>query len=383
MRVLVNAANLNGAGALGVGVSLIPALLRTCPDVDFRILVPDRKQFRDLNLESSAEVKYFAFERSRNSLNRLRQLRTVVPDAARGCDQCLTLGDIGPLKMPCPQSVYLQQALFVYSPAELNGVGVWSPLKRLYLRRYFKKLCTQIENLFVQTPVIADRVSKVYGFDRTRIEVIPPAVPSGLLQSAGSDHHPVIHACRKPHRLLFLSAYYPHKNHAILPGLVRELRSRGLAENAQIYVTLDKATVPRRLYSEIENCSDVITDLGPLSREEVARAMHSATALFLPTLLESFTLVYLEAMAKGLPIFTSDRDFSRWCCGDMATYFEPTSAASIANALPQLPQVNDSVEQRQKAAASLARFPHSWDDVANRISRTMSLTTASAQKIGK
>ena len=63
------------------------------------------------------------------------------------------------------------------------------------------------------------------------------------------------------------------------------------------------------------------------------RACKSSSALFLPTLVESFGLIYLEAMKYGCPIITSDRDFSRWICGDLAMYFDPMDAISIANTI--------------------------------------------------
>jgi len=44
--------------------------------------------------------------------------------------------------------------------------------------------------------------------------------------------------------LLFLAAGYEHKNHVILPSLVRELRRRGLANIIQIFVTLDASKSP-------------------------------------------------------------------------------------------------------------------------------------------
>ena len=40
-HILVNATNLTGAGALGVGLSLIPALVRAMPNNVFVLLLPD------------------------------------------------------------------------------------------------------------------------------------------------------------------------------------------------------------------------------------------------------------------------------------------------------------------------------------------------------
>ncbi len=58
--------------------------------------------------------------------------------------------------------------------------------------------------------------------------------------------------------------------------------------------------------------------------------------MFLPTLLETFSASYLEAMAMDVAVVTADMDFSREICGAAAEYFQPTSAEDVANAILRL-----------------------------------------------
>ena len=53
----------------------------------------------------------------------------------------------------------------------------------------------------------------------------------------------------------------------------------------------------------------------------------------MPTLVESFGLIYLEALMFRLPILTSDRDFAHWMCRDLALYFDPMDPVSIVNTI--------------------------------------------------
>ena len=95
-------------------------------------------------------------------------------------------------------------------------------------------------------------------------------------------------------------------------------------------------------------------------------SISSSTALFIPTLVESFGLIYLEAMKYKSPILTSDRDFSRWMCGKLAMYFDPLDHISIADTLekyvenPSFHKYNKNVNQRLK------NFPKSWEKVTER-----------------
>ena len=58
--------------------------------------------------------------------------------------------------------------------------------------------------------------------------------------------------------------------------------------------------------------------------------------MFLPTLLETFSASYPEAMKMKKPILTSYLDFALDICGDAALYFDPTSAEDIADKILML-----------------------------------------------
>jgi len=180
--------------------------------------------------------------------------------------------------------------------------------------------------IFVQTPVMAS----AFGYIRHQIR-------SGSLRSQTVPSHirdcPTGHSLSdlpklangKPFRLLFLAAGHEHKNHGILPAVARELDRRGLAESVHIFVTLDPSAGKHEhnILSELSSFGHCISNLGRLPAEEVPRAFPNFERTFLPTLAESFGLIYLESMACGRPILTSDRDFARWMCGDLAFYFDP------------------------------------------------------------
>ena len=370
MKVLINATNITGAGQKATGASLIPALLESMPDSSFSLLLPDQAAFRRLHLPKNATCTFVQCpEGILNGFRRLKELFATVPQAARRvkADVCLTLGDIGPLSLPCPSVVFLNQPLLVYDLDELSGLGSWSPLKRLYLTRHFAWASRKAAYMVVPIPVMAERLVRMYGVDRQQIAVIPLAVPDHVMNSAPKSHlHPEIAICNKPIKLLFLAAYYEHKNHAILAAVAQAMRRRGLSGSVQIFVTLDEANIKSTsTYKHIQQYPDVITNLGPLPMSQVAGALRASTALFLPTLIESFGNIYLEAMACGLPILTSDRDFARWMCRDLALYFDPLDATSIVNAIEASLDLTKDVSYQKAVTQHLATFPNDWNEVAS------------------
>ena len=74
-------------------------------------------------------------------------------------------------------------------------------------------------------------------------------------------------------------------------------------------------------------------NIGPQPVTSGPALYKSCDALFLPTVLETFTATYPEAMCMQKPIITSDLDFARDICRDAAFYFDPTNSKEAAEAI--------------------------------------------------
>ena len=212
---------------------------------------------------------------------------------------------------------------------------------------------------------MAERLSRKYRVEKEQIVIISQPVPKHISDSSSSAFPPhAIVASQKPIKLLFLAAYYLHKNHAILFSVADELRRRRLTDLVHFFVTLDDAAAESAdLRKRLENYSDVITNLGRIPWQQVAATYKAATALFLPTLVESYGIVYLEAMVSGVPILTSDRDFARWICQNLALFFNPLDPVDIVDTILKLPWF-DLQNYQAEAKRHLASFPANWDEVA-------------------
>jgi glycosyltransferase involved in cell wall biosynthesis len=135
--------------------------------------------------------------------------------------------------------------------------------------------------------------------------------------------------------VLCLSAAFRHKNLTIIPEVVHILRTEHqfactfvvtLPEDSPLYREIRREAARRKV-------SNLIDNVGPLNLDDCVREYKRASALFLPTLFEIFSATYIEAMAMGVPIVTTDLDFAHDICGDGALYYEPLSPAAAADAL--------------------------------------------------
>lgn len=374
-RFFIDASNLTGTGGTIVGLNLLKFLSATSPDDTFLYYLPDTHEFRALKPTPNT---IFIFRKwpigIKNNLSRLFDLHIRLPSMVKSfkADACLTLGDIGPIKLSCKHIIFVHQPMLISSDSQLSGRGSWSFFKKYYLLKHFAVSLNNVSQIIVQTPIMAKHIAEQYQFDLRQISVMPQPVPEHVKSNTPCELHPVIASCRKPIKLLFLSQYYSHKNHAILPLVLREIKKRGMQDSVQIFTTLDEKCVSSVTYlRDLFLQSELITNLGIVPMRDVSSALCASSALFLPTLAESYGLIYVEALTCCVPILTSDRDFARWMCKDLAIYFNPLDPISIVDSITQLFSA-PIPDYASRAKERLSEFPRDWQDLAGAFYKVLS-----------
>lgn len=342
MRILLDASNLGATGPEVLCRNLVPLLADKAPNDEFILLLPSSKSGDDWGLPANVCV---------SSVRRLRvqevsRMWDINFGLSRLCqiskaDVYFTLGDIGPVRLSIPHVIYLHQPYLVYTEPELDAsLPQFEKIKLRYQRWHFFRSVSKANTVIVQTRVMKERLVKLYQLPDEKVKIIPPPMPFHLqgLRDRKTEEGASKRFGQHSLNLLFLATYYAHKNHVILPAVIKELRQRNLSGKVHFYLTLDgdRRREETALLKTLMTESDMATNLGRLSPDEVASIFHNADALFMPTLVETFGLIYLEALATRKPILTSDRDFSRHICGDLAIYFDPHDPDSIADAIERL-----------------------------------------------
>ena len=178
------------------------------------------------------------------------------------------------------------------------------------------------------------RLATILGDACPPVDVVPNAVNSMVVRAAPDPAIATsIEAARGSADLLlcYPTRPYPHKNLDFLSGLASELAACGIL--ARFVVTLRES----EWGSQRATLRDVCINLGEVRIDQISTVMRSCDGLVFPSLLEAYSVTPIEAMALGVPVFASDRDFVRSVCHDAAVYFDPTdpstAAATIASSL--------------------------------------------------
>ena len=193
-----------------------------------------------------------------------------------------------------------------------------------------------------QTPVAKEALERLYRLPN--VAIVPNAVSLDNLDTTGGRRF----ALPPGTKLLYLTYYYPHKNLEILIDVATKIRELGRDYRIILTIAANQHKNAARLLQEIRDrdLGEIIVNVGPVAMADVPSLYRSCDALLMPTLLESFSGTYVEAMFHEIPIFTSDLDFARAVCGDAACYFNPHDADDIVRKI-------DTVFDHQTRTASL------------------------------
>ena len=362
MKVVVEALGLTAGGGKGIVSELLPALARR-QEHEFVAILARAPAYGSMG---APNLKIMEFEKPQGLLRRALFLNRTVPAICREeqADALLCLGNFAPRRLQIPAIISLRNAFFVSPPTEAcRGLSLRERLIVRYARWHLGSLPDDVF-LTVETELMREQLLSSYPVEPSQVAVISNG--DGLLPRPNRGRTERVYRTEHPFTFLCLARYYPHKNIEMCVEAMKTLALTG--QQARLLITVDAADHPRArtLLQRIrrDKWDASIENLGTVAQSELPRIFGSADAVLLPTLLESFSRTFLEAMHYELPILTSDRDFARRICGEAAVYFDPLDAESVAAAMARV--MDDEALRRELVVRGLkeaARFP-GWDKIA-------------------
>lgn len=357
--ILVNGLNSKAGGGASILNTLISILSVNPGGHVYYFLTPDYERFRDFD---GGGVKIIQLPKFMSSTILSPIIyATVIPRVAKKykVDMILNLGDQVVL------SDLKQVFLFDWSYAVYPDHSIWKDMDFVsYLNRrvklaLFKKFISLPDIVLAQTKTNQDLLVALYGLSNVRL--MPNAISLENLEARGKCKDYFLPEGKK---LLYLSYYYPHKNFEIFLPLARMIKDRGL--DYKIVITIDSSQHEKAAVFldaiEKERLHEILINVGPVPSDDVPALYRQCDALLMPTLLESFSGTYVEAMHHRIPIFTSRLPFAKDVCEDSAFYFDPSDPANILDVLVNAFEDPELVNHKIKLGNEvLSRFP-SWQD---------------------
>lgn len=215
----------------------------------------------------------------------------------------------------------------------------------------------------------ADAIVHHYGADPARVHAIPHGFDAdswrALLDAAPArtDLHPTVLAVAK---------LYPRKGIDTLLRAAASLQVRVPGLRTRIVGGGVDAPRLRALSRELDLVGSV-EFLGDVAdRGHLARIFREADLFCLPSRLETFGFVFIEAMAAGLPVIAADAGAAGEVLGDAGILVRPDEPAALAVAIEKLlSDAHDRSDLGMRGVTRAAAF--SWPEVIKRYLHVMQL----------
>jgi glycosyltransferase involved in cell wall biosynthesis len=302
---------------------LIPALRDAAPGLRFTAFVNREAADEDLGVESRVVPV-----RASNRLEWVRGEQLLLPRLARECDVLHSLASTAPARGAFVRVTTIHDVNYLVVPeahfgVRALGMRVLVPLAARRSRRIIAVSEATKRDLVARLNVPSEKVD---------------VVPWGLGQPARATPTPEgelrarLELGDRP-VLLSLSAKRPHKN---LAGLLDALAL--LPPERRPIAVLPGYPTPHEaeLRDRAQRLGIDARFPGWTSAEDVEGLFALSAAFVFPSFYEGFGLPLLEAMARGVPVATSDRASLPEVAGDAAVLFDPSDPAAIAAAIETL-----------------------------------------------
>ena len=337
MDVLVNATTLVKGGGIQVAASFIAESLKDDAGIRWHYAISAQvaAELESLGCRvDEAEVFQTSPTRDKAQRRRLLELeQRLAPD--------VVFSVFGPayVRFRAPHLCGVAVGWVTHS-TRLAFATLPGPLARLrtFLMCVFKGFWLRFADRWVVEAENARRgMQRRLRIDPDRVDVVPNTC-AAVFSDAG------LPAAQPPSRgetlrLLYVSAYYPHKNIEIIPEVAAALARRAPDLDFEFVVTLptDEPDAERILQRAEElGVGSRVRNAGRVNLMQLIDLYRDVQLCFMPSLLETFSATYPEAMALGRPIVTSDLDFARASCGDAAQYYAATDPEAAATTILEL-----------------------------------------------
>ncbi len=344
MKILVNASTLIAGGGVQVAINFIKYSLINHHQYYYLLSYQVHQQ---LSKEELSKMTYYLIETSPAKYIKGKTTRNDILKIEKKVNPDIVYS-IGSPSYIAFKNV---EVLRLTNPWIIGGSTKFAYTKYPILLRFKIYLKTLIQRQFIKQKhiiITQTETAKTNMFKTLKIKPINIHVIPNVHATIFNRIKPVEKVKKKINILVF-AAPYPHKNLDLIPEVVYQILKKGIS-NFKFTVTIPENKNPYFYKNFQKQCKfykveSYIENIGKVDFKDVPKLYQNSDILFLPTLLEIFSVTYLEAMASSVPIVTTDLPFSKEVCKNAAFYFKPKNALDAATKIDEL---IESEEVREK-----------------------------------
>jgi len=224
--------------------------------------------------------------------------------------------------------------------------------KKMAMRIVLKNGLRKAEKVICVSEATKEDVLRNFDISGDKIKVIYEGVDEKIVKGGGENK------VKKFGRyILYVGNAYPHKNLKRLVKVFFKVRKED--KDVKLLLVGPDDFFYRRLKEEVKD--EGVVFYGPAKDGELSELYGGAEFLVLPSLMEGFGLVGLEAMSLGCLVLASDISVLREVYGDGAVYFNPKETDDIYRKMNEaLKRKNEMIIKKGGEVAG----KYSWEKMA-------------------
>lgn len=221
---------------------------------------------------------------------------------------------------------YITHADFMSLFLNRSQYQAWSFGLKEFMKGWYARFSA--DYFLFQTETSRDGFCKRYRWNVNKTALLQNALGESFFAQSAALNIPV----NDLRKVFVPSAYYSHKNLEIIFEICKSLISSNKKQDFQFITTAPQDSVFSKRISEL-GLEGMIHNIGPYTYNDAHRLYSESDAVFIPSILETFSTSYLEAIAMTKPLIVADRPFSHEVCGKYAHYYSPLSPVDAVKAL--------------------------------------------------
>lgn len=359
-RILIDATGASIGGGYTYLVNVIPRLCNAAPDAEIRLMLRNRRLVESLTPIAEREANFEIVDLPTVNVGaRLLHTFAAMPGLAAdwGADLFFSVGEVAPLRMPCPSIASFRNANVFTS--EVTPLTLYDRVRFVILNRVARLSAKHCDRIMFVSEDSARWIGESIGLPEAKRAVIHHGIDVEQWSNAAPyTGHP------RPY-ILSVSSIYHYKNYVrLIEAYVQVAEGRNEADFPDLIIIGDDYDIEYRAQMEAARSSagslaERIHILGSVPYEEVKSYCKGAQMFVFPSYLETFGHPLLEAMAAGIPLVASGIDSFREVAGDAALFAAYDSVDEFAVAIEHALDPNVAADLVRKGNAHIEAF--TWD----------------------
>ena len=339
MKIIINTTNLKLGGALQVARSFIYECINI-PSNEYHVFLSPALEKEVCRDYFPSNFIFYSFDNPSVFIVFCQVIKALKKAESKINPDCV-FSVFGPTYWQ-PKSIHIMgfaNALYLYRELPyIKNMPFFQKVRLNLKRQYHRKLLKKNADFYIlQTNSMKKNFLKFIKKPDNVADIVPGQYDSIYEKRIVSyDILPE----KKEFWLVSISAFYPHKRLQVINDLIPKIKEKNL--KIKFILTISE----KDFEMNFSHNREFIINLGPLELKKCPFVYSKSDALFLPTLIESYSASYPEAMKMKLPILTSDYPFARDVCHDAALYFDPFDNEDIMNKI-EIVYHNKSIRERK------------------------------------